>query len=132
MYASAFSNGSQVSRGLFSINDDWLGYLLSWLDICSVGNLDIAMSCEEDRLIWLRCLRVMDANTIDEYRHSHSSLRWVTKRGIRASMIQISESKREEITTETFVGFECPTIVSIDLHDCQNIVAETMESLSKG
>ena len=56
------------SRGrLFSISDDWLVYLLSWLDVCDVCNLDIAVAFGCDRLDWLRCLRAMDMKTVDAY-----------------------------------------------------------------
>ena len=51
---------------LFDISDDWLIYLVSWLDISSVGNLDIAVAHRHERLVWLRCLRAMDAKTIDQ------------------------------------------------------------------
>ena len=126
------SSCQHASRGLFIIGDDCLVSLLSWLDVCSLCILDKAVAVGYYRLNWLRCLRAMEMKTIDAYEHCHSSLRWVLGRGMPVTMIRVREYSRNEITTKTFEGIACPSIVSIDIHSCHNVATSVLMSLATG
>ena len=91
---------------LFHLGDDSLRYLLCWLDLGCLCKLDIAIGNVDKRLLWLHSLHTMDSRAFDEYEHSHSSIRWLIRRGARAISIRIRGTKleRERITDQTFVG----------------------------
>ena len=74
----------------------------------------------------------MDMKTIDAYEHCHSSLRWVLGRGMPVTMIRIRECSRNGITTKTFEGIACRSIVSIDIHGCENVETVVLMSLATG
>ena len=92
---------------LFKLGDDAFVSLLSWLDIGSICSLDTAVGNKDERLIWLHSLHSIDSKAIDEYEHCHASIRWLIKRGARATSIRARRSNRtsdRQITDMTFAG----------------------------
>ena len=91
---------------LFQLGDDSFHYLLSWLDLVCVSKLDTAIGNKDERSLWLYSLYTMDSKAVDEYGHSHSSIRWLIRRGARATRIRIRHRNIEwnRITDETFAG----------------------------
>ena len=91
---------------LFVLDDDGFRYLLSWLDYGCIRKLDIAIGNAYERSLWLHSLHTMDRKAFDEYEHSHSSLRWLIRRGARATRVRIrgTELERDRITDQTFAG----------------------------
>lgn len=94
---------------LFRLGDDGLRYLISWLDFASIGYLDIAVGNVAERLLWLHSLLTIDTKAIDEYRHSHASIRWMIMRGTRTTIIRVKDRsdtvigrQGDDITDETF------------------------------
>ena len=102
---------------LSALGEDCFLVLLSWLDIRSIGYFDIALTNRQERVIWLKNLRIMDTAAIDNYGHCQSSLRWSMVRGICIKSIQFKKSKWYEITAGSFRGFAIPSILSINLQD---------------
>ena len=71
---------------LLDLSDDGFRYVLSWLDVGCICNLDVAIGNNDERLLWLHRLHTMDSKAVDEYEHGHSSLRWLISRGAIANM----------------------------------------------
>ena len=92
--------------GLFELGDDSFHFLLSWLDFSCLCKLDIAIGNAYERLLWLHSLHMMDSKAVDEYKHTHSSIRWLIKRGARATRIRVRGPRLEldGITDQTFAG----------------------------
>ena len=92
---------------LFELGDDAFGSLLSWLDIGSICSLDTAVGNKNERLMWLRRLHSIDSKAIDDYEYCHSSIKWLIKRGARATSIRARRSNltsNRQITDMTFAG----------------------------
>ena len=90
--------------GLFELGDDSFHSLLSWFDFGCLCKLDIAIGNAYERLLWLHSLHMMDSKAVDEYKHSHASIRWLIRRGARATSIRIGRLERDRITDQTFAG----------------------------
>ena len=55
-------------RFLFHLPNAWLVSLLSeWLNLLSIGKLDVAVSCKEHRPQFLKSLQVMRSTSIDKF-----------------------------------------------------------------
>ena len=92
---------------LFLLDHDGFHRVLSWLDFGSICHLDIAVGSTVERLLWLRSLNSTAIKAFDEYEHCHSSIRWLIRRGARATRIQARKSDRtsnNRITDQTFAG----------------------------
>ena len=91
---------------LFELGEDSFHHLLSWLDLVCLCKLDIAIGSVDERLFWLHSLHTMDSEAVDKREHSHSSIRWLIRRGARATRIRIGGTKlgRNRITDQTFAG----------------------------
>ena len=73
-----------------SLSDDPHNFLLChWLDIRSLGTLDIAISSNVSRPYWMALLQCMRAEAIDDMHHSASWLMWLIERGICPSKVQM-------------------------------------------
>ena len=88
---------------LFSLGNDSFHHLLSWLDLVCICKLDTAIGDQVERTLWLHSLHMMDSKAVDEYQHSHSSIKWLITRGARATRIQV-KTYRDPINNETFAG----------------------------
>ena len=77
----------------FLMSDDLqiLVYSL-WLDVRSLAILDVAFSSRKLRPSWLTILKRLRSDAIDNWSHSLLSLMWLSKRGIRASQMNIDYS----------------------------------------
>ena len=108
---------------IFDLNDDGFRRVLSWLDVACICKLDIAIGNKDERSLWLHSLHTMDSKAVDEYEHSHSSLRWLLSRGARATEIRIKRTnlKSDRITDQTFTG--------IGLLHVQNVGTDGADSI---
>ena len=93
--------------------------MLSWLDLVCVCKLDIAIGNADERLLWLHSLHRMDSKAVDEHEHSHSSIRWLIRRGARAAGIRIrgTNLERNRITDHTFAGVVSLFTSNADIDD---------------
>jgi hypothetical protein len=64
-------------------------FLSEWVDMNSLANLDIAVSSGASRPYWMMLLHSIRSGIIDDWDHSISSLMWLSKRGIRATNVQM-------------------------------------------
>ena len=99
---------------LFKLDDDAFVSLLSWLDICGICSLDIAIGNKDERLMWLHSLHVIDSKAIDKYNHCHLSIMWLIMRGARATSIRTRRSNNQ-ITDMTFAGVGILCTQNVDL-----------------
>ena len=83
------SSDPDVRSLLFRISSDLLVSILSYLDIESICQVDIAVSNTAERVIWLISLCGNNLVTFDKYGHCDESIRWVVKRGIRLEILKI-------------------------------------------
>ena len=97
---------------LFQVGQDLFQLLCTWLPLKSFSNLDIAISNADDRLLWMRCLGMIDTNVINQYTHfCHLSIRWLITKGVRTTCIRIEYDFGcgvNQITDTTFSGFGFP------------------------
>ena len=109
------------------LGDDSFHYLISWLDLVCICRLDTAIGNEVERSLWLHMLHMMDSTVVDEYEHSHSSIRWLITRGARATRIRVKRENKWEcdpINDETFAGMD--TLSSQGGHtDDRNSISNT-------
>lgn len=72
------------------LSDDLKVYFLSvWLDVCSLVNLDVALTSHEWRPHWMKILHSSRSAAIDNWNHSRSSLMWLIGRKIPIIRMQI-------------------------------------------
>ena len=76
--------------------------LSPWLDAQSLSLLDIALSSNSARKSWLLILKSITFNAIDQWHHSHSSMKWAIKRNICATQILVSADHSDEVSDLTF------------------------------
>ena len=75
---------------LSQLSDDLQMLFLSlWLDVRSLSTLDVAISCRRLRPCWMTILQCLRSPAVDDCGHSLSSLLWLSRRGIRASRVQM-------------------------------------------
>jgi F-box and leucine-rich repeat protein 2/20 len=65
-------------------------FLSFWLDVRSLSTLDVAFSCHRLRHSWMTLLQCLKSPAVDDWGHSLSSLMWLSRRGIRASRVQMT------------------------------------------
>ena len=100
------SMGVVCRSSLFQLSDDILRCFLSWLDIGGICCLDIAVGNKNEKLVWMKCLGEIENKAINEYRHSHSSLRWLITRGARTISIHNQGGGGCDINDETLLGLD--------------------------
>ena len=110
------SRRPQVSR-LFELDDDGFNNLLSWLDFGCLCKLDTAIGNADERYLWLHILHRMDSKAVDEFEHSHSSIRWLIRRGAKATRIRIRGTELDRITDQTFAGVSSIFTTNADIGD---------------
>jgi hypothetical protein len=72
------------------LSDDLRTLILShWLDVRSLGLLDVAISSKSSRPYWMTFLGSLRSTSIDEMDHNALSLMWLIQRGMRVSRVQI-------------------------------------------
>jgi hypothetical protein len=75
---------------VYLLSDDLQILFLSlWLDVRSIATLDVAGSSHVLRLCWMTLLQRLRSPAVDDWGHSLSSLKWLSRRGIRASRVQM-------------------------------------------
>ena len=91
-----------------------------WLDVRSLATLDVAVSSHALRLCWMTLLQRLRSPATDDWGQSLSSLKWLSRRGIRASRVQM------KIDTPRVQGcdillLETNDVVALGLKGCCNI-----------
>ena len=75
---------------LFQLSDDLhILFLSSWLDLRSFVTLDVAVSNHAQRIFWKNILPALQISAVDDWAHNYASFKWLIKRGLRASRVEI-------------------------------------------
>ena len=129
--------------------------LCTWLDVRSLGVLDIAVSSHNARKPWLITLKSISCQAIHAWRHSHASLRWLMMRAIHVTQVLVDPNHNDRVSDLTFVpvGITCGRIsyddeakydsilsiweerkylLSINLSECQGITDIGLSALGRG
>ena len=105
---------------LASLGDDLKILFLSlWLDVRSLSTLDVAVSCHRLRPCWMTLLQSLRSPTVDGWGHGLSSLMWLSKRGIRASKVQMKMDTSRVRVCDIFV-VDTSDLVTLGLRECYN------------
>ena len=138
-----------------AIESRYIPFLCTWLNVESLGVLDIALSSHSARKPWLIILKSISCQAIDVWRHSHSSMIWMMLRGLHVTQVLVDHDHQDGVSDETFVavGITCGGIshdydvkgdsiwsiweerkylLSIDLSCCQNITDVGVSALGDG
>ena len=122
-----------------ALEDRQIPIICVWLDMQSLGRLDVAVSCSCGRELWLMILESITCKAIDMWHHSYSSMIWAIMRRIRLTHIQVNSKHRDRICKVIFeaVGIlsiwkERKYLESIDLHDCEGITDICVSALGHG
>ena len=95
-------------------------FLSLWLDVRSLSTFDVAVSCHRLRPRWMTLLQCLRSPAVDEWGHSLSSLMWLSKRGIRASRVQMKMDTSRVSACDILV-VDTSDVVALGLRDCVNI-----------
>jgi Leucine Rich repeat len=125
----------------------------TWLNVQSLGLIDIAISCCGARKKWLIMLKTINSHTIDTWSHSHSSMKWVMTRNIRLSQVLLdchhhsdtisdltfgADDSRTSFGDEVigdrtlFIWGERKYLSAIDLSGCEGITGIGLSTLVRG
>ena len=90
--------------------------LCTWLNVESLGVLDIAVSSHSARKPWLIILKSISCHAIDLWRHSHSSMIWMMLRGIHVTQVLVDLNHKDRVSDVTFVavGINCGGMSCVD------------------
>ena len=103
-------------------------FLSLLLDVSSLTTLDVAVSSHILRPRWLTVLRRMRSEALDEWGHSLSSLMWLSRRGIRASRLQMKiDTSRVRVCY--ILRLDTSDLVVIGLESCTNITDQCLAEL---
>ena len=87
-----------------ALEDRQIPIICVWLDIQSLGLLDVAVSSSRARELWLMILESITCESIDMWDHCYSSMMWAILRRIRVTHIQLNSKHRDRIC-ETWQPF---------------------------
>ena len=116
---------------LFSSSYDCAISILSYLSFESISCLDIAVANSEERLIWLKILRVSNFYVVNEYEHCHASIRWLVSRDVNPGGLKIRDSNRAKINCSTLLGLNTSSLRQISFRHCM-VGAENILSMTSG
>ena len=87
-------------------------FLCIWLNVESLGVLDIAVSNDSARKPWSIILKSIRCQAINVWRHSHSSMIWMMLRGIHVTQVLADHNHKDRVSDLTFVavGITCERI----------------------
>ena len=119
---------------LFRTSNDLMTSILSYLDIKSICYIDIAVSNNADRIMWLTYLSANNQATFSNHEHCKHSIRWLVKRKIRLESFTVKDKRCREpdkIDGSTLVGLDISSLRYISLNGC-NIGDEEISWLANG
>ena len=122
-----------------ALEDRQIPFICVWLDMQSLGRLDVSVSSSCTRKLWLMILESITCKAIDMWHHCYSSMMWAILRRIRLTHIQVNWKHRDRICELIFeaVGIlsiwkERRYLESIDLNHCWGITDMGVSALVDG
>ena len=119
---------------LFRASTDLMISILSYLDIRSISQVDIAVSNDAERIIWLASLSMNNLVALNKYEHCKESMMWVAQRGIRLESLKVKDMRWQEtdrINGGTLLGIIISSLRCIDLRE-SSIVDEDILWMARG
>ena len=100
------------------LSDDLQRFFLSlWLDVRSLLTLDVAVSSDTLRPRWMMLLQTLKSPAMDDWYHRMESVMWLSRRGIRASRLQM----KKRVRGCDILLLETSNLVYLGLRGCSNI-----------
>ena len=98
-------------------------FLSLWIDIRSLATLDVAVSSNASRPYWMTLLHSLRGGIIDDWDHSISSLMWLSRRGIHATIVQMKTEYSDawRVRGSDLLMLETDVIVHLGLGGCCNL-----------
>jgi hypothetical protein len=94
-------------------------FLSLWLHVRNLSTFDVAVSCRRLRQSWMTILQCLRSPAVVDWGHSLSSLMWLSRRGIRASRVQMKmDTSRVRVCDILLI--ETSDLVALGLRDCFN------------
>jgi Leucine Rich repeat len=114
-------------------SDELLQYYLSnWLDACTLGVLDSAITNRAARRRWLSVLSTIQTNVFDNWCFNDASIRWLVLRDISVPKIQIDGKNKLQMRDNAIRGMSTRSLKSLDLSNCLRITDKGLSSLVHG
>ena len=105
-------------------------FLSLWLDVRSLATLDVAVSSHVLRPSWMRLLKSLRCPAMDKWGHGLSSLKWLSRRGIRVSQVQIKIDACRVRGCDIML-LDTSDIVLLNLAGCKNITDQCLIDIVK-
>ena len=106
-------------------------FLSLWLDVRSLSTLDVAVSCHRLRPCWMTLLRCLRSPSVDDWGHGLLSLMWLSRRGIRASRVQITMDTAR-VRGRHVLQIDTRDVVTLGLRDCSYTTDECLMDVING
>ena len=103
-------------------------FLSLWLDVCSLATLDVAVSSHVLRPSWMRLLKSLRCPALDKWGHGLSSLKWLSRRDIRVSQVQIKIDACR-VRGCNIMLLDPSDMVVLDLGGCKNITDQCLREI---
>ena len=104
----------------FLSDDLQIHFLSIWLDVRSLTTLDVAVSSHRWRPRWLTLLQYLRSKALDDWGHSLSSMMWLSRRGIRASRLEM-KIDTSRVRGCNILLVDTSNLELIELQDCIDI-----------
>jgi hypothetical protein len=104
-------------------------FLSVWVDIRSLATLDVAVSSNASRPYWMMLLHSLRGGIIDDWGHSISSLMWLAKRGIHATIVQMKVDAWRVRGCDLLM-LETDDIVHFRLNGCCNLTDQCIMNMA--
>lgn len=118
---------------LFAQGDDFLiSFLSNWIDINTLCILDMAMTNNFERPLWMNYIASLCMTQFNERRNNHLSLRWLILRRMNPQKILFRHENNCQVRHTTFVNINFPSLKSIDLSFCMNMTDGGLAALAQG
>ena len=85
-----------------------------------LGNIDMAVSNHSAREPWLNALKASTSQAVNEWHHSHFSMKWVMMRCIRITQVLAKQDKCVKLSDGTF------TLEAVDANVLRSVSCDDM------
>ena len=114
------------------LSDDLQRLCLSlWLDVRSLVTLDVAVSTSTLRPCWMMLLLSSKSPAMDDWYHSRASLMWLSRRGIRASRLQMKVVDTSRVRGCDIMLLKTRDLLHLGLRGCSNITDQCVMDIAK-
>ena len=87
-----------------------------------LGNLDMAASNHSAREQWLSALKSSASQAVDEWHHSHISMKWVIMRCIRITQVHVKYEKCFKLSDSTLEAIDIDLLRTVMYDDMERVL----------